>query len=88
MAFNPVRKQNEYQENSAGQLAAVADGERQAPIAEFVGNIAKFAGTVNNVSKAGSETYFQSNSDSQDSQRERTSLNTNLTHTDQAITVS
>ncbi len=34
-------------ENSAGQLAAVADGERQAPIAEFIYTISQHAKNVN-----------------------------------------
>ncbi len=34
-------------ENSAGQLAAVANGERQAPIAEFINTISQHAKNVN-----------------------------------------
>ena len=36
-----------YKENDAGQLVAVADGERQTPIASFVESIAKLASSVN-----------------------------------------
>lgn len=37
--------------NSAGQLDAVADGERQSPIAEFVDTVAKLADDCKDVSK-------------------------------------
>ena len=41
----------EYKKNSAGQLAAVAESERQAPIAEFVSMLVEKVRNVNDVSK-------------------------------------